>query len=189
MGFFDFTTKILGVKGAKDTLVDGVSGSFKNLKKLTEANRASKTNNDIDYDKFYNESLSGKLRFRQRMVDEGLSEKRYSALNQKQYNYSIVIMIFSILFLAYSIFMIFNGSAMIALIAILMILTVYSDTLRKAAEIREQSFITFKEFITSPNLWFPTTKRVNDYFSIENEEQVNHLLDEIEKLQITEEDK
>jgi len=37
MGFFDFTTKILGVKGAKDTLVDGVSGSFKNLKKLTEA--------------------------------------------------------------------------------------------------------------------------------------------------------
>ena len=78
---------------------------------------------------------------------------------------------------------------MIALIAILMILTVYSDTLRKAAEIREQSFITFKEFITSPNLWFPTTKRVNNYFSIENEEQVNHLLDEIEKLQITEEDK
>ena len=62
-----------------------------------------------------------------------------------------------------------------------MILLVYIDTLRKASEIREQSFITIKEFFQDPALWLPTTKRKNDYFNIENEEQVNQLLDEIEK--------
>ena len=181
MGILNFTIKILGLKGAQGTIVDGVSGSFKNLKKITKIK--SNSDNGMDYDKFYNENLTGKLRFRQQMINEGLDEKRYLKLNQKQYNYSIVVTLFAILFLSYLIFMMFNGNALISIIAILMILTIYSDTLRKASEIREQMFIGFKEFITTPQFWIPTTKRINDYFNIENEEQVNKLLDEIEKIE------
>lgn len=181
MGIFDFATKILGVKGAIDTVKEGTKSSFKNLGKIAKPIKNEESNN-IDFDEFYNKTLNGRLRFRQRMINEGVNEIRYNRLNQKQYNYSIVVALFSLLFLSYSFFMIFNGNALIALIAILMILIIYADTMRKASEIREQSFITFKEFILSPNLWFPTTKRKNEYFNIDNEEQVNEILNEIDKL-------
>lgn len=179
MGLGNTLLSVLGIKGAVDTIKDGTSQSLENLKKVSKANK--QTDNTADFEQVYMENLSGKLRFRQRMLDEGLNEVRYKRLNQKQYNYSIAVTLLGGLFLVYSLFMMFNGQIFISTLAITMILLVYIDTLRKASEIREQSFITIKEFFQEPALWLPTTKRKNDYFNIENEEQVNQLLDEIEK--------
>lgn len=176
---------IFGVKGAVDTIKDGTTQSFKNLSKITKSTVSDNAN--IDYSKLEHERLTGKLRFRQRMLNENLDETRYARLNQKQYNYSIAVLLFGALLLAYSVFIMLSGQIFIAFLAIFMILTVYLDTLKKATEIREQSFITIKEFLSKPALWLPTTKRENDYFNIENQEQVEQLLKEIDELQIKDE--
>lgn len=184
MSLFKVTLSLLGLKGAKDTLVKGTKESFDNLGKLIKKRNTEKSESLIDYEKLENERLSGKLRFRQRMVNEGLTESRYLKLNQKQYNYSIALLIGAILLISYSILMMFSGNVFVSCLAITMILVVYLDAIKKATEIREQSYITTKEFLSNRKLWLPTTKRHNDYFNIDDEKQVQALYDEIDQLDL-----
>lgn len=184
MSLFKVTLSLLGLRGAKETLVKGTKESFDNLGKLIKKRNAEKSESLIDYEKLENERLSGKLRFRQRMVNEGLTESRYLKLNQKQYNYSIALLIGAILLISYSILMMFSGNVFVSCLAITMILVVYLDAIKKATEIREQSYITTKEFLSNRKLWLPTTKRHNDYFNIDDEKQVQALYDEIDQLDL-----
>lgn len=180
-------SNLLGLTGAIETVKQGTSQSLANLRKITARTKVDNAQDiqqaldeELKQQEEALEKLSGKLRFRQRMIDEELNENRYKKLNQKQYNYSIAILFIATAFLTYTIVMLISGMVFISLLAIMLIITVYLDTLKKATEIREQAYISLKEFLTKPKWWLPTVKRENEYFNIEDKAQVEETLEQIE---------
>lgn len=161
-----------------------LSDNTKELKKILtdKINEVKNTEAIID-----EPILDGKTRFHNIMKENRVTPKMY---NEKLNNTYITHWVYLVGYVAaflWLFYLFFSAKEYMLSSFFFVVVTVfYLQYSKQASEIREQEFLSLKEFLSYPPFWLPSKNRTNDYFEVDFDELDQES--EIESEEMTEDE-